>query len=149
MVNSTLDDDNKSTRLYVCELLHAILRLYGQSSLMSVDLLHTLYPELIKRLDDQSDEIRMKTLDVFSLYVECLSCNGGPTSPGGGGVYNSVLYQAHTQFIYENLILYLDDENASVRTKVIGKRNREIIEKLEIRSDSICAVRFFFFLIFV
>jgi dynein assembly factor 5, axonemal len=117
LISSTLDDENKSTRLYVCDLLHTILRLNGNSAIiLSIDMLHKLYPELIKRLDDQSEEIRIKTLDVFRVYVDCLFGNGGQP-----GVYDHVLYQAHTQFIYENLLLYLDDSNSSVQAKVIGK----------------------------
>ena len=104
---SALDDENKSTRLYVCKIVSLILSNFG--SQLDKDQLHRLYPELIKRLDDQVDEIRHEILEVFYIYVDCLNHD-----------YDNVLYQAHLQVIYENLLLYLDDGSLDVQLKVFG-----------------------------
>ncbi len=105
---SVLDDDNKSTRLYVCKIYHVILKHFG--ALLSKDHLHKLYPEFIKRLDDSSDEIRNEVLNVFSVYMKSLDSD-----------YDSVLYGGHLQFIFENILLYLDDANLEIQVKVFGK----------------------------
>jgi dynein assembly factor 5 len=112
---STLDDENKSTRLYVCKIFLLILKNYGDQ--FDKDQLHKLYPELIKRLDDQVEEIRHEILSVFSIYIDCLNKN-----------YDNVLYQAHLQVIYENLLLYLDDSSLDIQLKVFGKLNIYIIK---------------------
>ena len=108
-MTSCLDDDNKSTRLYVCKLFSILFNNYSKR--FTKDQLHLLYPEFIKRLDDHSDEIRFEILKVFSIYIDCLNIN-----------YDKILYQAHMQVIYENLLLYLDDSNFDVQLKVFGKR---------------------------
>ena len=107
---SCLDDDNKSTRLYVSKLFIILLNNYSQR--FSKDQLHLLYPEFIKRLDDHSDEIRFEILKLFFIYIDCLNNN-----------YDKILYQAHLQVIYENLLLYLDDTNFDVQLKVFSKHH--------------------------
>lgn len=110
MMSSNLDDDNKQTRLYVCKTLLVLLCLHGRK--FSKDQLHKLYPELIKRLDDQNDEIRFEILKIFTVYFDALSF---------GEKYDSQLYQAHLQMIYENLLLYLDDSNIEFQNKIFSK----------------------------
>lgn len=107
MMVSSLDDDNRSTRNYVCKLFFIVLSLYG--SKLDKDQLHKLYPEFIKRLDDQSEEIRFETIRVLQVYVQSLNHN-----------YDKVLYQAHLQFIFENILLYLDDPNLNIQQKIFG-----------------------------
>ncbi|RNA10266.1 dynein assembly factor axonemal-like, partial [Brachionus plicatilis] len=106
MMLSSLDDDNKSTRLYVSRVFIIILNNYGKS--LEKDQLHKFYPEFIKRLDDQSEEIRVEILKIFYLYFSCLNQN-----------YDKILYQAHLQVIYENLLLYLDDTNEDFQLKIL------------------------------
>lgn len=103
---SVLDDENKSTRLYICNIYHIILKHFGPD--LSKDLLHKLYPEFIKRLDDPVDDIRFEILAVFSVYMRSLNTAN----------YDKILYQAHLQMIYENVLLYLDDSNPQIQTKV-------------------------------
>jgi dynein assembly factor 5, axonemal len=105
---SCLDDENKSTRLYSCKIFIVLLYNYGQR--MSKDELHKFYPEFIKRLDDQTDEIRIEILKVFSLYISTLNND-----------YDKILYQAHLEMIFENLLLYLDDPTSDFQQKILGK----------------------------
>jgi dynein assembly factor 5, axonemal len=108
MMMSSLDDDNRSTRSYVCKLFLLILGLYGKK--LDKDQLHKLYPEFIKRLDDQSEEIRFEIIKVFNIYIESLNQD-----------YDIILYQAHLQTIYENILLYLDDPNLEIQLKIFSK----------------------------
>lgn len=107
MMLSSLDDDNKSTRLYVSRVFLMTLDYYGHR--LDKDQLHKLYPEFIKRLDDQSDEIRQEILKIFYVYFSCLNQN-----------YDKILYQAHLQMIFENLLLYLDDGNEEFQLKILS-----------------------------
>jgi dynein assembly factor 5 len=48
------------------------------------DRLHTLYPELIRRLDDNSDAIRLAVLNTWMAYAKCLGSrpyDRGPVTP--------------------------------------------------------------------
>ncbi len=108
LLTSVLDDDNKTTRLYVCKIYYIILKYFGQK--LSKDDLHKLYPEFIKRLDDANEEVRYEVLSVFFVYMESLKEN-----------YDKILYGAHLQMIFENILLYLDDSNTDVQLRVLSK----------------------------
>lgn len=86
-VLSCLDDDNQSTRLVSCKVLRAML-LYKPKSLDGwfdtistanlfiriifavVDKLHTIYCDLLKRLDDSSDDVRIATTQTLMSYIQ-------------------------------------------------------------------------------
>lgn len=110
MIQACLDDDNKETRLNSCYSFYNVLDKYGKQ--ITVDELHKLYLDFIKRLDDQNEAIRLAIIQVFKKYSECLKSHGA---------YDKVLYQAHVQTIDENLILYLDDSNAQIQSNIFGK----------------------------
>ena len=63
---STLEDDNKSTRVASCRVLAQLFSSYGD--LLDQDRLHNVYPKLLKRLDDSSDDIRVEVTCTFSAY---------------------------------------------------------------------------------
>jgi len=115
LLTSVLDDDNKTTRLYVCKIYYIILKHFGKE--LSKDDLHKLYPEFIKRLDDANEEVRFEILSVFFVYMESLKAN-----------YDKVLYGAHLQMIFENILLYLDDSNLDIQSRVFSKL-RKVFKK--------------------
>ena len=68
---SSLEDDNKNTRLVVCRvLMHVFLTLRDS---IDQDRLHNMYPDLLKRLDDSSDDIRSECGKVYHypMYEDC------------------------------------------------------------------------------
>ena len=81
---SCLDDDIRSTRLTTCKVLRQLLALKStdfngnsqtshQSSqllctIYVVDRLHSIYSDLLKRLDDSSDEIRLAITKTLQEY---------------------------------------------------------------------------------
>ena len=107
LIQSCLDDDNKSTRFYACKIFLNVLHTFGAR--FDKDKLHKLYPDLIKRLDDQSEDIRFEVIKVFNRYCQCLHGN-----------YDKQLYKVHLQTIDENLILYLDDSNLEIQNRIFG-----------------------------
>ena len=83
---SCLDDDVQPTRLTTCKVLRQLLALkstdftskkYTHHNLFLmvariVDRLHSIYSDLLKRLDDSSDEVRLamtKTLQEYFRYA--------------------------------------------------------------------------------
>ena len=92
---------------------------------LTVEVLHSLYPGLLKRMDDSSDEIRIattKTLvafiglviltmiesDKYNIY--CLSlCSAFPDH------YCHDLYKAHSEALFKGLLVHLDDPSKDIQ----------------------------------
>ena len=64
------------------------------------DELHKVYVELLKRLDDSSDELRVAVTATLKTFFSLLPED-----------YNRELYKAHLQFLYRGLLIHLDDPN--------------------------------------
>eukprot|EP00040_Diaphanoeca_grandis_P015851 m.81391 g.81391 ORF g.81391 m.81391 type:complete len:844 (-) comp25414_c0_seq1:127-2658(-) len=103
-----LDDDYSETRHTVCKVLEQLLivnRDNFTSGTPGYDQLHTLYPELLKRLDDNSDDIRLASLKTWLAFAECMAHKP----------YNESLYQAHAQAMFKGLLIHLDDSSETVQ----------------------------------
>ena len=107
---STLDDENKLTRVYTCKILNIILI---NNHKLSLDQLHKMYTEMIKRLDDNSEEIRLLMIDTFKSYFQNIKTHHLDK-------YDKVLYQAHLEAIYQGLIIHLDDPNPAIQENIRG-----------------------------
>ncbi len=105
---ATLDDENKQTRVYTCRILKILYETHKTQ--LSSEQLNQMYTELLKRLDDSSDEIRNLILDIFDVYFKLLISKD----------YDKVLYQAHIQVIYQGLLIHLDDTNQNIQDKTFG-----------------------------
>merc|ERR1712110_140306 len=69
------------------------------------DRLHSLYPELLKRLDDSSDAIRMTVLQTWLAYAKCISAK----------TYDVDLYRAHMDHCIKGMIIHLDDQDEAIQ----------------------------------
>lgn len=107
-LRSTLDDDNRETRLLTCQVLSKIFFLVGDR-LHRDHRLYNMYPEILKRLDDSSDDVRIAATDTFSAYFGCL-CKE----------YEVALYRAHLEEIFKGLLLHMDDPQEEVQMAVLG-----------------------------
>ncbi|PVD38342.1 hypothetical protein C0Q70_00954 [Pomacea canaliculata] len=103
---TTMDDDNKSTRLISCRVLTRTFDTMGNA--LDQDRLHNLYPELLKRLDDSSDEIRMMVTRTFLAYFDCFQ-----------NKYDVGLYRAHLEALYKGLLVHLDDPEEKIQEGVL------------------------------
>lgn len=66
--------------------------------------------ELLKRLDDSSEEVRSVALHALGLWLSSLTEE-----------YNPELCAAHLQFLFQQLLLHLDDPDSSVQDQVLGE----------------------------
>lgn len=85
-----------------------VFDLVGQS--LDQDRLHNMYPDLLKRLDDSSDEIRVTVATTFLAYLDCYHDN-----------YDPGLYKAHVEAIYRGLLVHLDDPEQNIQEAILGK----------------------------
>lgn len=106
-MRSTLDDDGRETRLVSCQVLSRIFDLVGDR-LHEDHRLYNLYPDLLKRLDDSSDDVRIEATKTFASYFRCL-CKKFEVATYGG----------HLEAIFKGLLLHLDDTQEDVQGAVL------------------------------
>uniref|UniRef100_UPI003AAF52D3 dynein axonemal assembly factor 5 n=1 Tax=Centroberyx gerrardi TaxID=166262 RepID=UPI003AAF52D3 len=106
-VLSALEEDSQMARLLACRSLSTILRLIGPS--LHPDALNKIYPELLKRLDDSSEEVRGVALRALGLWLSSLTRD-----------YSPLLCAPHLELLFQQLLLHLDDPNSSVQEQVLG-----------------------------
>ena len=106
-LRSCLEDDNVSTRLVTCRAIMHIFNTVGPA--LDRDRLHNMYPDLLKRLDDASDDVRVATCKTFVTYFDCF-----------GEDYEASLYRAHLEAIYKGLLVHLDDPDSRIQEAVLG-----------------------------
>ncbi|XP_045066863.1 dynein axonemal assembly factor 5-like [Coregonus clupeaformis] len=105
-VLSALEEDSQLSRLLACRSLSTLLKLIGPS--LHPDALNNIYPEVLKRLDDSSEEVRGVALRALGLWLASL-----------GKDYNSQLYSQHLEVLFQQLLLHLDDPNSRVQDTVL------------------------------
>lgn len=66
--------------------------------------------ELLKRLDDSSEEVRGVALRALSLWLSGLTQE-----------YNPEWCAAHLQLLFQQLLLHLDDPDSRVQEQVLGE----------------------------
>lgn len=105
-VLTTLEEDSPTTRLTSCRILDAFLKTSGDT--IDVEKLIKIYPELLKRLDDVSQEVRLAAAAALASWLRCVGT-------GDGRSY----YQSHVQHLYQELLVYLDDPESAVQDAVL------------------------------
>ncbi|XP_077979793.1 dynein axonemal assembly factor 5-like [Glandiceps talaboti] len=103
---SLLEDDVKTTRLVTCRVLQKLLTVCRES--FDPDRLHKMYMELLKRMDDSSDEIRKAVAKTFTAYFNCFKED-----------YSRTLYKAHLEEMYKGLLVHLDDPDPDIQNAVL------------------------------
>ena len=142
---SLLDDDLSQTRLIACKLVEEMINQAGNK--LSLDgFYHKIYIDLAKRLDDTDDNVRRTSLRAWrSLFKVFLEFENYDVDS---------MYSAHWEYIFEKLLVHMDDPDESFRILVFealeeGKgisdrilkqefnkvkckhRNQDLCEKLE------------------
>uniref|UniRef100_A0A673VQL2 Dynein axonemal assembly factor 5 n=1 Tax=Salmo trutta TaxID=8032 RepID=A0A673VQL2_SALTR len=113
-VLSALEEDSQLSRLLACRSLSTLLKLIGPS--LHPDALNNIYPEVLKRLDDSSEEVRDVALRALGLWLASL-----------GKDYNSQLYSQHLEVMFQQLLLHLDDPDSRVQDTVLGETHNHIL----------------------
>ncbi|KAL7861160.1 hypothetical protein AOLI_G00175090 [Acnodon oligacanthus] len=103
---SALEEDSQLARLLACRLIHTLLTLTAHC--LGSDTLNRIYPELLKRVDDSSDEVRAEALKALSVWFSSL-----------GKCYDTETQRPHLQFLYQQLLLYLDDPDHRIQLIVL------------------------------
>lgn len=108
-VISLLEDDLKETRLIALRILNCIFNSKEETENFDEKKIHDSYHNILKRLDDVSDEIRILTGVTIESYFKYFENRGG---------YEVQLFSAHLEDIYKTLLVHLDDQNRQVQDAV-------------------------------
>lgn len=77
---------------------------------MFLSFLSFVTADLLKRLDDSSEEVRSVALQALSLWLSGLTEE-----------YNPEWCTAHLQLLFQQLLLHLDDPDSCVQEQVLGE----------------------------
>ncbi|KAM5300602.1 dynein axonemal assembly factor 5 [Glossophaga mutica] len=105
-VLTTLEEDSQTTRLTSCRIIDAFLKSSGGT--IDPDKFIKIYPELLKRLDDVSHEVRLAAASALAGWLRCVGSGDGKS-----------YYQSHVQHLYRELLVYLDDPEGAVQDAVL------------------------------
>ncbi|XP_035389658.1 dynein assembly factor 5, axonemal [Electrophorus electricus] len=103
---SALEEESQLSRVFACRALHSLINL--TAAFLQPDALNKIYPELLKRIDDSSEEVRIEALKALSVWFSCL-----------GKHYETHTYRPHLEFLFQQLLLYLDDPDQKVQLIVL------------------------------
>ncbi|XP_046844839.1 dynein axonemal assembly factor 5-like isoform X2 [Xenia sp. Carnegie-2017] len=97
-----LEDHSSTTRSVTCQVLEKLLNLCKEQ--FEVDCLHLLYPELLKRMDDSSDEVRLFVTKAFQEYFRAFPSD-----------YDKELNKLHIEAVFKGLLVHLDDPSSTIQ----------------------------------
>ncbi|XP_007941344.1 dynein axonemal assembly factor 5 [Orycteropus afer afer] len=103
---TTLEEDSQTSRLVSCRIINLFLQTSGDTN--EPDGLLKIYPELLKRLDDVSNEVRVAAASTLSTWLKCIRSDN-----------SKLCYQSHIQYLYRELLVYLDDPEPAVQDAVL------------------------------
>uniref|UniRef100_A0A452TIB1 Dynein axonemal assembly factor 5 n=2 Tax=Ursus maritimus TaxID=29073 RepID=A0A452TIB1_URSMA len=103
---TTLEEDSQMTRLISCQIINRFLKTCRGA--VDPDKFIKIYPELLKRLDDVSHEVRLAATSALVTWLACIPNDDGKS-----------YYQSNIQFLYRELLVYLDDPDGAVQDAVL------------------------------
>lgn len=102
ILKSCLDDSwSPDNRMIGCLVLSCLLR--EMRPVISGEQLREIYPDLLKRLDDSNDKIRVVVCDALRTFFECLPSNWS---------------RSIFEYILKTLFVHLDDTNTEIQRGV-------------------------------
>ncbi|XP_054851534.1 dynein axonemal assembly factor 5 isoform X2 [Eublepharis macularius] len=105
MILATLDEDSKMTRSLSCQITSVFLNVNGKQ--FQPDQLSTIYPELLKRLDDASHDVRLEAAKALVNWFKCIDDD------------KKALLKTNIEFLYQELLVELDDPNQNIQLAVL------------------------------
>ncbi|XP_032115799.1 dynein assembly factor 5, axonemal isoform X2 [Sapajus apella] len=105
-VLTTLEEDSQMARLISCRIINTFLKTLG--SMFDPDKLIKIYPELLKRLDDVSNDVRMAAASTLVTWLQCVKNADG-----------KAYYQSSVQYLYRELLVHLDDPESTIQDAVL------------------------------
>ncbi|XP_006167960.2 dynein assembly factor 5, axonemal [Tupaia chinensis] len=103
---TTLEEDSQMTRLISCRIINVFLKTSGD--VIDPDKFIKIYPELLKRLDDVSNDVRMAAASTLITWLKCINSSDGKS-----------YFQNNIQYLYKELLVHLDDPESAIQDAVL------------------------------
>ncbi|XP_010157393.1 PREDICTED: HEAT repeat-containing protein 2, partial [Eurypyga helias] len=103
---AALDEDSKITRLIACHIVGVLLKVCGRQ--FDEKKFTTTYTEVLKRLNDASHDVRLAAAHTLTDWFKCLK---------GSDVKSAM--EGHTEFLYQELLIHLDDPDENIQNAVL------------------------------
>ncbi len=103
-LKSCLEDNDADTRRFSCSVLDVSFKLSPKS--LEYDTIIDVYADLVKRLDDSNDDVRIAACDMLLAFVRA----------GASGALRSTALD----YTLDALLVHLDDSDANVQQKVLA-----------------------------
>ena len=133
VLTNCLDDDATETRRLACVVVrHAVDQL--GSARLNEEAVRALYPELLKRLDDASDGVRLTCCEPLAALLAAASYS--PTYAAGAN-----LNKTNLQYFLRGLLVHLDDPAAEIQRAVAAVLRAALPLDAGVFTDEVKAVR--------
>ena len=131
---SSLDDDNVETRGLTCTVLTHALRRLGPAGLLTSENVRALYPELLKRLDDASDDVRMRVCEPLLALIAAFRYS---SVHADGANFD----RTNFQYLLRGLLVHLDDASPDIQQATFGVLDAAVAIDVVVFTDEVKAVR--------
>lgn len=108
LLSSVLEDDSKTTRDITAKTLTRFFTMC-HTKLRPDQVLHKIYMDLLKRMDDASDEIRATVSLTWAAFFKCFPSD-----------YDISLNKAHLEEIYTGLLVHMDDPDNNIQIAILN-----------------------------
>ena len=112
VIHTALDDDNVETRRIGCAAVNSLLRKLGKTRLES-ERARKLYPELLKRLDDASDAVRLAVCEPIRALFGAMNYSQVWSETAN-------FDKANYQYLLRGLLVHLDDPSPDIQGAIFG-----------------------------
>lgn len=103
---AAMDEDSKISRLMGCRIVGGILKVCGRQ--FDEIQLGKTYPEVLKRLDDASADVRLTAAHTLTDWFKCLKDSDVKSA-----------MKSHIEFLYQELLIHLDDQDPDTQSAVL------------------------------
>lgn len=111
-----LEDPSHKTRLLSLQAMCLVVNIGQESQYLKEDHIHKTSPEIISRMEDSNDEVRLAAVQALREIWKILPAN-----------YDYDFYYVHVEYAYSNTLIHLDDPRLEFQQDVLGKNNSIII----------------------
>lgn len=105
-----LDDDAHKTRLYSLQAMCLIMNIGQELNYINEDNIHKTSIEIMGRLEDQNDDVRLAAIEALREVWKVLPKN-----------YDLSFYYVHIEYVYKHTLLHLDDPGEKFQKHALGK----------------------------
>lgn len=103
---TALEEDSQMTRLISCRIINLFLK--TSNGVIDPDRFIKIYPELLKRLDDVSDDVRLAATSALVTWLQRVQSEA-----------SKCCYQSSVRHLYRELLVHLDDPECAVQDAVL------------------------------